>query len=364
LIVKILYVITGLGVGGAETQLSAVAQRLAEYHEICICYFTGEHGVPVDVSRIHVVGLDIKKTIFGVFNGYLALRKLIADFRPDVVHGHMIHANILSRLARLTIKFPRLICTAHNTYEGGMLRMLAYRLTDRLADVTTNVSLEAVQAFEKLRACPKGKMQVVFNGIDTTIFKRDDFKREHVRRIAGAQETDRVILSVGRLAEAKDFPTLIACFAALSGNDGTLRLWIVGEGCERVALTALVEELGVTEKITFWGARSDVDAFYNAADIYVLSSAWEGFGLVVAEAMATERVVVATDCGGVREVIGDQGFVVPPRDVPSLTKGIARALSLSDEEKRVLGLRARARVIENFSLDNVVANWLHLYESR
>lgn len=361
---KILYVITGLGLGGAERQLSAIAKRMSENHEVCVCFLTGEAVLVNEFSGVATVPLDIDKTTVGFVKGYLKFRRLISDFKPDIVHSHMVHANLLSRIMRFSIKIPKLVCSAHNTNEGGALRMLAYRLTDRLADVTTNVSLEAVQAFEKLRAIPKGKMKVVFNGVDVSLFKKDDVKREYLRHMAGAQEAITVILAVGRLAKAKDFPTLIASFAALSGTDETLRLWIVGEGSERSTLAALVEQLGMANKVVFWGARSDVDVFYNAADIYVLSSAWEGFGLVVAEAMATEKVVVATDCGGVREVIGDQGFVVPTKDVPSLTIAIAKALSLSDEDKRVLGLRARARVIKNFSLDNIISSWLHIYESR
>lgn len=359
---KILYVITGLGMGGAETQLSAVAQHMAKNHDVRVCYLTGEPVLLTDISAVPLVPINMKKTLSGFLQGYFKLRKLIAEFKPDVVHSHMIHANILSRLLRLSIDVPRLICSAHNSNEGGRMRMLAYRLTHRLADITTNVSQEAVRAFETQWATPKNEMRVVFNGVDTSVFRSDCEKRGYLRQLAGVIEADKIILAVGRLAKAKDYPNLLNAFAGLSNTHDNLKLWIVGDGDERLALTELVEKLNLTGKVVFWGVRNDVAAFYNAADIYVLSSAWEGFGLVVAEAMATERVVVATDCGGVREVIGDQGFLVPVKNADALRQGMEKALSLSTGCANVMGEQARARVVEHFSLDGVIENWLAIYE--
>ncbi|SHM00381.1 ISL3 family transposase [Vreelandella subglaciescola] len=98
-----------------------------------------------------------------------------------------------------------------------------------------------------------------------------------------------------------------------------------------------------------------------ASDVFVLSSAWEGFGLVVAEAMACERPVVATDCGGVREVVEDAGFLVPPRNAKALAEAMGRALRLSDDERENLGRAARQRVVERFSLEATAQRYLDVY---
>ncbi|MFX5700993.1 glycosyltransferase, partial [Acinetobacter baumannii] len=93
-----------------------------------------------------------------------ALKKfktVIEQFKPDVVHAHMVHANIFARLARKYVSFPRLICTAHSNNEGGRLRMLAYRLTHGLADMTTNVSRQACESFENFGAVPKSDIFTV-----------------------------------------------------------------------------------------------------------------------------------------------------------------------------------------------------------
>ncbi len=94
-----------------------------------------------------------------IFLPILKLKALVTKFQPDVIHSHMIHTNLLAAaLVRLTIKIPRLVCTAHNTNEGGRLRMLAYRITDGLADISTNVSQAATDKFLELGAVATGRM--------------------------------------------------------------------------------------------------------------------------------------------------------------------------------------------------------------
>ena len=119
--------------------------------------------------------------------------------------------------------------------------------------------------------------------------------------------------------------------------------------------------LGVADRVNFLGVRHDVPTLMAACDVFVLSSAWEGFGLVIAEAMACGRVVVATDCGGVREVVGDAGFLVPPRNAEALAKAMGRALRLSDDEHERLGVAARQRVVEHFSLEATAERYLAVY---
>jgi len=127
------------------------------------------------------------------------------------------------------------------------------------------------------------------------------------------------------------------------------------------ALEQQAAGLGVLGHVTFLGIRSDVPALLAAADVFVLPSAWEGFGLVVGEAMACERVVVATDCGGVRELLGDCGLLVPPRDPGALASALTRALALTPAEAAAMGARARRRIVDHFSLESAVERWLAIY---
>lgn len=359
---KILFFITSLDVGGAERQVLDLAQRLeSENHQVMIAYLTGSGQLLSPNTSLKTVGFQSTKSFSSFVRSFLLLRNLISSFKPDVVHSHMVHANLLARLVRLVTYIPRLVCTAHNTNEGGQMRMLAYRVTNFLADVTTNVSRDAVEAFEAKGAVRRGQMLMVPNGINTDKFIFKEQVRSTIRDIEGVKPDEKIILAVGRLAEAKNYPGLLHAFAILCRADANIRLWIVGDGGLRETLVALASKLEISHRIKFFGVREDVADFYGAADVYVLSSSWEGFGLVVAEAMATERVVVATDCGGVKEVIGDHGILVQPGDSEKLAAAIGSALDMDSLSAQAIGRLARQRVIDNYSLDKVVKNWIHLY---
>lgn len=360
---KILFVITGLGVGGAERQVIDLADQFAQRGEtVAIAYLTGEAQIFPNHSQISLVGFRISKSIGGFFRGYLALRGLIKKFQPDVVHSHMVHANLLARLIRLTTRLPRLICTAHSTNEGGQLRMWAYRLTNSLADVSTNVTNKAVKAFEEKGAVLPGQMLAVVNGIDTNRFRFNQDERSRLRIAQHLSDADQVIFAIGRLVEAKDYPNLLHAFSKIKKNQSKAVLWIAGAGDLLSELKSLAASLGILDCVIFLGIRSDIPALLNAADIYVLSSAWEGFGLVVAEAMATEKVVVATDCGGVKEVLGDCGLLVPTNNPNALADALNKALIMNKEEAQTLGKKARRRVENNYSLFAAVNRWEKIYQ--
>ncbi|BAV76521.1 glycosyltransferase, group 1 family [Pseudomonas chlororaphis subsp. aurantiaca] len=240
--------------------------------------------------------------------------------------------------------------------------MLAYRVTNFLADVTTNVSRDAVKAFEEKGAVKPGQMLMMPNGIDTDKFIFSDALRIKIRSREGVRAGERVILAVGRFAEAKNYPGLLHAFASLCKSDSDLTLWIVGDGGLRETLVALVNSLDVSQRVKFFGVRNDVAEFYSAADVYVLSSLWEGFGLVVAEAMAAERVVVASDCGGVKEVVGNEGILVCPGDSDELAAALRKGLDMDSVSAAAMGKRARQRVIDNYSLDTIVKKWVELYQ--
>jgi glycosyltransferase involved in cell wall biosynthesis len=361
---KIFLFITGLGMGGAEKVVTSLASAFASKgHDVRIAYLTGSAVVLPTYSNVQVISLGMVTKTDAV-SAFFKLRKLIRDFHPDVVHSHMIHANIMARLVKLTTPVKRLISTAHNSNEGGKLRMLSYRLTDALADISTNVSAEAVAAFVAAKAVKPGRMLGLHNGISTDAFAFNAGARARLRQILKIHEGGKLILAVGRLNEQKDYPNLLNAFAQLPlGVAGGVQdqLCIAGEGPLRGPLEVLAVQLGIAGRVQFLGVRQDVAALMSAADVFVLSSAWEGFGLVVAEAMACERVVVATDCGGVREVVGDAGYLVKPKDTKALVQALQTTLQLPADESAALGRAARQRVIDNFSLDAAVDKWLQLY---
>ena len=347
--------------GGAEQVVVHLADALtAKGHEVRIAYMTGLAVVRPKNPGIQLINLVMTSKV-DVLSALFKLRKLLRSFQPDVVHSHMVHANILARLARLVTPMPRLISTAHSSNEGGKLRMLAYRLTDALADISTNVSEDAVEAFIKAKAARPDRMVALHNGVAIGAFAFDASARMQVRQSLSMDEDCRLLLAVGRLHDAKDYPNLFNALALLPAGHFNYRLCIAGDGPLRQQLQGLVVELGLADRVVFLGIRRDIADLMSAADVFVLSSAWEGFPMVVMEAMASERVLVATDCGGVREAVGDAGFLVKPKDAKALAHALQTALQLDANESATLGRAARQRMAEKYSLDATVEKWLQLY---
>lgn len=346
--------------GGAENIVVSLADNLSlRGHDLLIVYLTGEALVMPKNPNIKVVSIGITSARDFLI-AFHKVRKVLKEFRPDVVHSHMVHANIMARLLRLTMKIPRLICTAHSNNEGGRMRMLAYRITDSLADMSTNVSASAVSSFIRKGAVKEGRMISVPNGINVDKFKYDPCARQDIRASLNVH-SKQLILAVGRLEPAKDYPLLFASIALLKKRTSNFTVIIVGEGTLKKELEILIEKMGIQDYVNFIGVRRDIAKIMSAADVFVLSSAWEGFGLVVAEAMACERMVVATDCGGVKEILGETNVLVPLKSPSLLADGLFNSLKLSETEKTEMGKKSRMRIIEKYSLSLMADKFLSMY---
>ncbi|MBA6420855.1 glycosyltransferase [Pseudomonas sp. 5Ae-yellow] len=347
--------------GGAESQVVNLADEFVKKgHHVTLAYLVGPVLMSPNSNKIDVVWLKGDRNILGFLKAFFYLNRLVTSLQPDVVHSHMFHANILARLARLFTTVPRLVSTAHSNNEGGKFRMLAYRVTDGLAHEFTNVSQGALDSFERKKAAPLGRMIATPNGIDTQRFNFRLVSRQRLRSELGLQNR-KVFIAIGRFHEAKDYPNLLDAFSIFCENESTSHLVIVGDGELRPEIEERMRTLGLDSKVSLLGVRKDVPELLSAADFFVLSSAWEGFGLVVAEAMSTERVVIATDSGGVAEVLGGNGFLVPPRDSKALAKGMQKAIDLSNAEAKEFGRKSRQHVVEMFSLNRTVSRWLEIY---
>ncbi len=359
---RICHVITGLGTGGAEQQVADLGRLMADRgHTVSIVSLTdAAQPVPID-TRINVTALGLAKRPAALARCLLDLRRTLTRVAPDVVHSHMFHANLLTRLVRPTLAVPRLISTAHSTQEGGHLRWLGLHWTDRWANRTIGVSDAVVRNLLAHRACPAAKLGTVHNGIDVTRFVRSPALRTVTRAALGIDADTPLLLAVGRLVPAKDYPNLLTAFAQVAQQNSKAILAIAGAGPGHATLVEQTQQLGLAGRMRLLGVRRDIPALMNAADVFVSSSAWEGFGLVIAEAMACERMIVATDCGGVGEVVGPCGHLVPPGDPLALADACSAALDLPVPQAQAAGREARSRIVQHFSLNTAVDHWLRLY---
>ena len=354
---RVLFLSTSMGMGGADSQLLSAAQLLqARGHDVIIVSMTplGPMGLQARALGIRTESLEMRRGVPDP-RGLLRLARLTRAWRPDVIHSHMVHANLLARALRLVAPVPALVSTIHNIYEGGRLRMAAYRYTNGLVDHLTIVSQAAADRFVGERIVPRDLVTVIPNGVDIDqIANVPPGTRETLRRELGIDGAF-VWLAVGRYEVAKDYPNMLRAFAWVRATQLDAVLLIVGRGSLQPETEALAAELRLGDAVRFLGVRNDVPRVMSAADGYVMSSAWEGMPMVLLEAAAAGLPIVATTVGGNHEVVVHEqtGFLVPPRDDAALAAGMLRLGGLPAAERRAMGVRAREHIRSHYCLARV-----------
>jgi len=357
---RIAYVLTSLGVGGAERQVVALAERMAARgHAVALAVLRGRQPQEWPTT-LDPIRLNLRRNPVSILAGMWKARHYLHDFHPDLIHSHTYPANMAARLLKIMLPGAAVLSTVHNVYEGTWLRMLAYRLTDPLSRHTTAVSQAAADRYVRLKAVPARKSSVLANGIDTMEFAPSPERRVRLRAEMEVSE-EFIWLTAGRIAPAKDYPNLLRAFVRVRASVPTACLWIAGEaaGAGSAAIQAMAAELGAS--VRWLDLRRDMPALLDAADGFVLASAWEGMPLAVGEAMAMEKPVVATDVGGVREFVGDTGVIVPAKSPEGLADAMLKMMRKTNDERRKLGLAARERIAAQFNMDAKADEWEALY---
>jgi glycosyltransferase involved in cell wall biosynthesis len=362
---RILFLSTSMGMGGADSQLLTAAQELRNRgHDVLIVSLTaiGPMGQQALDLGIPTRSLKMPRGIPDP-RGLLQLARLIRSWRPDVLHSHMVHANLMARAVRLIAPVPVLVSTIHNIYEGGWLLMTAYRLTNGLVDHMTIISEAAAERFIRERIVPRELLRVVPNGVDPALYRpAPPGAREELRQALGLDQTF-VWLAVGRFEIAKDYPNMLRAFAAVRASRSEAVLVLVGKGSLQEDTERLARELDLAAAVHFLGVRNDVPALLGAADGYVMSSAWEGLPMVLLEAAAGGLPIVTTNAGGNAEAVldGETGFVVPPRDPHRLGEAMLRLMELPVAERHRMGARGREHIRTRYDLVRVVEQWEDVY---
>ena len=226
---RIMFLSTTSFTGGAERQVHDLAVRMKHGG----WDVTAVSMLPLGSSFADLPSQGIMTASLGLRRGLpdpralVRLLRMLRDRRPDVLHAHMVHANLLARLSRLMWRTPVVLCTMHSQYQGRRWRSYAYRATDRLCDATTAVSHVAMADAVRQGAVSADRIIVVPNGIDLTRYPAGAPARARTRRELELGD-DFVFLAVGRLAAAKDYPNLVRAFATVRETRSAVRLLIVG----------------------------------------------------------------------------------------------------------------------------------------
>lgn len=359
---RILFLASALGRGGAERQLLALSERLARRgHEVTVGVFRpggaweGASGV-----RVSVLGDGRRGNLLTVLRRLPALLRVTA---PDVIHGYLPVPNLVALVAGRLIRRRPVVWGVRasdmrlDRYDSAT--RLAHRLEAWFAGRPDLIvaNAEAGRRAAVARGMPADRIAVVPNGIARDQFACDPQARAAIRAEWGIPEGVPVIGHVARLDPMKDHATFVA---ALAGLDALCpRPWravLVVEGMPgaRAGLTAEVARLGLVARVTVLPGSDEVAACYAGFDLFCQSSAYgEGFPNVVGEAMASGLVVVATDVGDTALVLGSTGQVVAPGDPVALARALAAELRRR-EDQPAEQLAAIAAQIARFDVENLV----------
>jgi len=354
--IDVLHVISGLGTGGAETMLVQLAGQLRVRG-------LSQHVVSLNAQTelagdLRAAGVDLTITGAKSLPSFPAAMRSLSrsanQLRPRVIQGWMYHGNLAASLGHnlCPSKGGRSLfwnLRASNMDARRYARIIRLSaLLSRQVDVVIANSQAGID-FHRAHGFRPKRFELIANGIDTEKFRPDAAARKEIRAELGIPDDAVVVLHVARVDPMKNHGNFLAAMAQLPSVVGVM----AGAGTQGLAAPPNVRALGL---------RRDTARLYAAGDIVASTSAFgEGFSNVIAEGMSAGLMPVVTDVGDARRIVGESGWVVPPRDSNAFAAAVAEAAKLPVGERQHRGLAARARIVENFTLARAADAFARLY---
>ena len=374
---RIMLFIGQLARGGAERQFALLAGELVKKgHDVCFVTLTDTGDSP---EYLRLLGEADRRILFkhrypGPLRfvqfsmGWRPFRRLIGEFKPDVVYSALEWTNwIAARAVSSTVQAPAFVAGMRiDTWELGGVPWRRRYPTTCLARHSSRIPIDALiansnQGLETARSMGISARvnRVVWNGIDADTFVPQESSGAAFRQSCGIPDDSLLVGHVGRLDPQKDHPCLFQAFSAVLSNHPSARLLCVGSGADEYAskLRALASELNIGDAITWRSHVDDMPSVYSAMDCYVQSSVAEGFPNVLAEAMSCGVPSVATRVGESELLLGDIGPTVPYGDPEALASGIEDALKKSRPS-----MESRERIRSSFSVDIMVEQTVSVFD--
>lgn len=357
---KIAFVITGLTYGGAETQLLNISTALSKQNIECLIISM----IPLEDcllaprfldAGIELVSLDMPRGKVKL-SSIPKYRRIIKEFEPDIIHSHMIHANIFTRIAGVNLGIP-LFNTAHNVYEGGKLIELLYRLTYPLCDYMTQVSDEGLQRYLAVGLAKEHNACVMKNAIQS---RDESIGISDIKTQLALHDSDFLFMTVGRLEAVKNHQLLIEAV----GQVESAHCLIVGSGPLEVQLKKFAVQQGVCDRVHFLGKRDDIYSLMQAANAFIMSSDYEGLPITILEALESRLPVISTNVGAISEVVNQEnGLLVPPNNLPQLVSAMRTLIASNSQVLSEMGSASYAQA-KAYHADNICSDWLDLYKTK
>ena len=369
---KIAHIITGLGVGGAETFLLRLIPELEKSgFQSVVIYLTGT-GDYVDAytkKGISVVPVGITSPVHAVI-GFWRLRAILKREEPDIVQTWMYHANFLGGLAAKMIKIPSMFAVLQSNLSPKVNKKLTtvmIQIGARLSKINSGAVLydsDAARAAHETVGFDPTKSIVIPNGVDPEKFMPDRSLRDEVRAKLGIPPDVIVIGHVARYDPQKDHRNFLQAVNQIRTRNASLHVIMVGERVDwqNSDLTGELDRGEVSQWLHLLGPRSDLAKLYNGMDIFCSSSIGESCPNVVLEAMIMGLPCVATDVGDVRRMVGDNGRVVPPSSVEKLAIALTNVIDSDADKRRSIGASLRQRALQEYTLGRAADRFAEVYE--
>lgn len=373
---KVLHVITGLGVGGAEAMLLKLLTRFKETDgpvgEVVCLDGPGPMETPITQLGIPVTCLGMAPGL-RAFLGYPRLCRAVSTSGADIIHTWMYHANLMGGLAARPVSRAPIVWGLRQSNldpaRSKRRTMLVARagawLSRGIPERIVCVS-GAVRDVHIAMGYDGGRMVVIPNGFDLARFRPDAEARKSVRAELSIAPESLLAGLVARFDPQKDHGTFFAAARIVADARPEAVFLLCGEGIEagNGDLNRMVRDAGLGDRVRLLGRRDDIERVTAALDVAISSSGFgEGFSNVLSEALACGVPVVATDVGASRSIAGDAGRTVPPGDATALGEAIVGLLALTPEERSRLGMLGRQRIAQDYDIASISNRYVRLYDS-
>ena len=365
---RVIHLIGGGDTGGAKTHVLNLLKELNQYIDAQLfCFRKGDFsedaakmGIPIEVieSGNPVVGLR-------------ELKRRLAGQKVDIIHCHGARGNLMGNLIKKHLGAP-VVTTVHSDYRldylGRPVARLSYGTTNMVALRRVNFYIGVSDPMTDIlieRDFPADRIYTIYNGIDFKTPIQTVPKEEFLKSVGMEWEPGDVIAGIAvRLSPVKDVPTLLRAMKIACAQNPHLKLLIGGDGEDRQKLEAMAKELGLSGKVCFAGWLNDVNSFYNAIDINLLTSISETFPYSLTEGTRMHRATIASRVGGVPVLIDDgvNGLIFEPGDEKQLAQHLL-TLAGDEELRHTFGERIYEKASREFSIDRMVEHQLEIYES-
>ena len=347
------------GISGSENHLLALLPALPElgYEVRFALLHEGEPGAMEFARRLEEAGVPVEQIRLPVAFDPRAVGRLVATIRrqrPAILHTHLVHADFLGLTAGRICRVPILASTKHGFNFFREKR--AFAIADRLVAWRADPHIAISHGLARYLAAVEGFSENAFTVVHYGIVARAE------PPAAEAPATD--LLCVGRLVPIKGHDVLLRAFAEARRAVPALDLRLAGNGDLEQELRRQVGELGLDDAVSLLGLVRPVEPLLESAGIVVVPSLGEGFGMVALEAMERGRPVIASDVGGLAEIVvdGETGLIVPPGDDAALARAIVE-LSRDPDRAAAMGRAGRRRAVEVFDQARCTERTAELYEA-